>query len=96
VSGRVDRFIEAAEAIRELLAGQAVELDTETTKVRGRLTEPLPMQGSVPLAMGGAMRGCCGGPVSTLTWSVSPDSVGHFPTAIAMKCVGVAPTSTLK
>jgi alkanesulfonate monooxygenase SsuD/methylene tetrahydromethanopterin reductase-like flavin-dependent oxidoreductase (luciferase family) len=52
VSGRVQRFIEAAEAIRELLAGRAVDLDTETTKVRGRLTAPLPVQSSVPLTVG--------------------------------------------
>jgi alkanesulfonate monooxygenase SsuD/methylene tetrahydromethanopterin reductase-like flavin-dependent oxidoreductase (luciferase family) len=96
VSGRVDRFIEAAEAIRELLAGRAVDLDSETTKVRGRLTEPLPVQDLVPLTVGRSN-------ARLLRWAGQhadvvglTGSAGHFPTAIAMKCVGAAPRSTLK
>ena len=52
VWGRVQRCIEAAEAIRDLLAGHVVDVDTGTTKIRGQITAPRPVQRRVPLTIG--------------------------------------------
>lgn len=54
VSGRVQRCIEAAEAIRELLAGRAADVDTDTTKIKGQITAPTTVQNRVPLTIGGS------------------------------------------
>ena len=53
VSSRVQRCIEVAEATRRLLRGEDVDLTTPTTKLRGRLNAPLPVQTSIPLVIGG-------------------------------------------
>lgn len=54
VARRVQRCIDVAEAVGELLAGHDVDVATETTTLRGRLREPLPIQAKIPLTIGGA------------------------------------------
>lgn len=55
VAGRVRRCIAVAEALRALLAGDEVDVDSADLTVRSaRLTEPRPVQKRVPLTLGGA------------------------------------------
>lgn len=55
VAGRVRRCIAVAEAVRALLAGEEIEVDTADLVVRSaRMTDPLPVQERVPLTFGGA------------------------------------------
>lgn len=55
VPGRVRRCIAVAEAVRALLAGDEVDVDTADLAVRSaRLAEPRPVQDSIPLTLGGA------------------------------------------
>lgn len=55
VAGRVRRCIAVAEAVRGLLAGEEIEVDTADLVVRSaRLSHPLPVQERIPLTLGGA------------------------------------------
>ncbi len=55
VAGRVRRCIAVAEAVRALLGGDEVDVDTADLVARSaRLDEPRPVQDSVPLTLGGA------------------------------------------
>ncbi len=55
VAGRVRRCLGVAEAVQALLAGEQVDVDTaELVAFGARLQEPRPLQGRIPLTIGGA------------------------------------------